>query len=202
MIKNYVWEKFWRLTVIEESPFRYLKSWRKKRFVLCKCDCWTIKDIVLDNVRSWQALSCWCYNKEMTRKSNSKHMMANTNFYLVYRTMKGRCSNKNVNWYRNYWWRWIKCLRNSFEEFRDDMYKSYLEHKEKNYWNRQTTIERIDNDWNYCKENCRWATYKEQALNKNVEKDICYKYPITKMKYDTKKRLRHAFIPIRNVDYE
>jgi len=52
-----------------------------------------------------------------------------------------------------------------FEEFRDDMYKSYLEHVEK-YWEKETSIDRIDNNWNYCKENCKRSTPKEQSNNR------------------------------------
>jgi len=47
------------------------------------------------------------------------------------------------------------------------MYESYLKHCD-SFWEKQTTIDRIDVDWNYCKKNCCWATYKEQSKNKRA----------------------------------
>ena len=61
--------------------------------------------------------------------------------------------------------RGIKCLWESFEEFRDDMYESYLQ-LVKDFGEKQTTIDRKDGAGNYCRDNCRWATIKEQNNNK------------------------------------
>lgn len=47
------------------------------------------------------------------------------------------------------------------------MYESYLDHV-KEYWEKNTTIDRINPSWNYCKENCRRATIKEQNYNKRT----------------------------------
>jgi hypothetical protein len=73
--------------------------------------------------------------------------------------MKKRCKYKNYIWYKNYWWRWITYdpKRETFDWFCEDMLEWY---------SGELTLDRIDNDWNYCKENCRWATLKEQARNK------------------------------------
>ena len=85
------------------------------------------------------------------------HWLSETKIYRVYRGILTRCRDKNSLAYKNYWWRWIKCEWNSFEDFYKDVKDIYKE------W---LTIDRIDNDWNYCKDNCRWATRKEQQKNK------------------------------------
>jgi hypothetical protein len=44
------------------------------------------------------------------------------------------------------------------------MYESYLNHVEQ-YWEKETTIDRIDVNYHYCKENCKRSTRKEQRQN-------------------------------------
>lgn len=82
-------------------------------------------------------------------------------FYTTYEWIRGRCNRPSQPGYHNYWWRGIKCERKKFDEFIRDMRESYLEHTQK-YGIKDTTIDRIDVNWNYCKENCRRLTIKEQ----------------------------------------
>jgi hypothetical protein len=70
--------------------------------------------------------------------------------------------------YQNYGGRGIKvCDRwQTYQNFKDDMYEAYLDHKVHSPYD--TTLERINNDGDYTPDNCTWATYKEQNNNHRV----------------------------------
>lgn len=158
------WDRFWRLKIIKQIESKELK--RKKRTFFLKCDCWNNKIATLDSLRCWFTKSCWCLVKESSKKNimiaikhvnNSTHWMSKTKIYKVFSGINSRCYNKNDNRYTSYWWRWIQCEWDSFEEFYIDMWDSYEEWLE---------IDRIDVNWNYCKNNCRWVTPLQNSRNK------------------------------------
>lgn len=104
---------------------------------------------------------------------NRTHGMRETRFYGVWRGIKDRCNNSNMKEYKNYGGRGIKCLWKTFEEFKNNMYESYQSHI-KDFGIKDTSIERIDNNGNYCFKNCKWATKIEQ--NNNTRNNVFYEF--------------------------
>lgn len=167
------WKKFWRLTALWNQKY---KNW--VWYEECLCECWNTAWIQRRHVLHGTVFSCWCYRKETARerwKKNITHNCTHTRLYHIYKSMFERCKYAWSQAYDDYWWRGIRCLWESFESFRRDMQDSYNEHVAK-YWVKETTIDRIDVNWDYCKENCRWATYKEQMNNKRTNIMVSYKW--------------------------
>lgn len=176
-LKISVGDRFWRLKVLWETKNKF-----GKRVAICRCDCWRETTPSPRQLIKWWTESCWCKQYEDARKNNTKHWMTwwwswkPTRFYTTYCNIKNRCSTTNTTKdYENYWWRWIRCERNNFEDFKYDMYDSYLKHV-KEFWEKETEIDRINVNLNYYKENCRWVTEKEQSRNRRNNILVEYKW--------------------------
>ena len=87
-----------------------------------------------------------------------KHGMHNTPEYRVWKDMKSRCSNKNHHAYERYGGRGVFVCKewNDFAVFIRDMGRRPSD---------DLSLDRIDNDKGYSKENCRWATRMQQQRN-------------------------------------
>lgn len=94
----------------------------------------------------------------------------------IWSKMVDRCTNKNNSKYHCYGGRGIKTNYINFIDFYDDMYISYLIHLEK-YGIKETTLDRIDVNGDYIKNNLRWATWETQFNNTRKIKTIKIIYP-------------------------
>lgn len=171
-------EKFNRLTIIKEVKSHILPCGIKERKVLCLCDCGNKTEIFYNNLKRGKSKSCGCLRKEIMKKISYKHGMTGYRFFNIWCKILQRCNsnNKNNKNYYNYKYRGITVCKEwlKFKNFKQNMYESYLKHCEE-FGEKNTQIERINNDLGYYKQNCKWATLKEQANNTRKNVFITYK---------------------------
>jgi len=129
---------------------------KKRAVIIVQCSCGSPpKPVEMNNLRSGKTVSCGCFATEQrTTHGYSKHPL-----FMVWLSMKYRCSNPKFIGYDIYGGRGIKvCERwHNIDNFITDMYPTFK---------KGLQVERIDNNGDYTPNNCKWATHSEQSLNR------------------------------------
>lgn len=179
-------QKFNMLTVLGVGE-RTAKDKGRSIFVLCKCDCGTIKNLRLSRVLNEGTISCGCFQKEVSRKMMKELLVPNNvthgdgrrgskHNYLFDRWLcaKQRCYNVNDPRYSTYGARGIKFYDewvNNYSAFKEYILTNLGEKPESKSNKRgdKYSLDRIDVSKGYEPGNLRWSDFKTQSNNKFLQ---------------------------------
>jgi hypothetical protein len=161
---DHIGRQYGRLTVIAGAPDIRTPGGFVVRRALCRCSCGTEKVFFLNDLQQRHPrCSCGCLRKETQRK----HGKYKDRVYSIWRGMVSRCK-PNAKCSKDYYQRGITVDPQwvgpgGFKRFYSDMGDAPP----------GATLDRIDNDRNYEKANCRWVTtHIEQMNNRRVSMSV------------------------------
>lgn len=172
--KDLTGKKFARLLALRISHTEKVKKGSKIYWVF-RCDCGAEKTLFGLDVTSGNTKSCGCFRREVSGQRATNHGQWTTKIWRKWQQMRGRVLNPKNHKYPRYGGRGITIdpRWDKFENFLDDMGESYEKHVAE-FGEKDTTLERENNDGNYEPGNVRWATLKEQANNKRNSRRFLY----------------------------
>jgi hypothetical protein len=139
---------------------------------LCKCDCGNEKIVTGNSLRRGCTKSCGCLLIKHA-KGNGKnfitHGHSRTRLHRIWMRMRARCGNPHDSCYHKYGARGIFVC----EEWQDFM--NFYTWSHEHGYSDNLSIDRIDNDYGYTPDNCRWTTPLVQGNNTRRNVYIVYK---------------------------
>lgn len=141
---------------------------------VCNCDCGTQGKLVrVNTLESGESGSCGCLASEMMRERSTTHGYSRHPLYQAHYDMLRRCYDSSRKDYPHYGGRGIVVCED-WKEPGGKGFENFLQDS-KHFTGSGGEIDRRDVNGNYCPENCKWATRKEQTRNTRFNHVIEYK---------------------------
>lgn len=154
-------QRYGRLVVLERAYTDKDNFIRWK----CQCDCGNICYVRGYPMRTGATRSCGCLEKENIinfHLNNITHGYSKLPVYKIWKSMRKRCYSVSDKRYHRYGGRGIKIC----DEWQSA--KAFVEWAFANGYRKGLSIDRIDNDGDYCPSNCRWVTITENNRNNSL----------------------------------
>lgn len=148
-------DRFGALLVLEDAG----RANDGHRIWRCLCDCGATAMKQSNNLKASPMASCGCLARASAKAAHTIHGMRRSTEYASWSSAKDRCHNSSSKDFKRYGGRGISMSpewRESFEVFFSDMGSKPHGH----------TLERKDTNGGYSRDNCIWATPKDQARNR------------------------------------
>lgn len=146
--------RYGRLVAIRPVGTRgHYKLWE------CVCNCGNQVFVTSRSLVSGHTKSCGCLFSDQLSARKIKHGGTGSRIYSIWKSMNYRCKSPKSRNYMYYGGRGIKVCDKWLS------FPAFYEWAMKNGYQENLSIDRIDVNGDYCPDNCRWATMKEQRAN-------------------------------------
>lgn len=132
---------------------------------LCHCDCGGQSHVATNNLRTGHTDNCGCLTKDRKRESSTIHGMSKSSEYQCWQNMKSRCLDEKDKQFPYYGGRGISIQKDWIENFQEFL-KCVGKKPDVSF-----TLERIDNNGDYCFENVKWVSRQHQSKNRGKFKN-------------------------------
>lgn len=169
--KDLTGKTFGRWTVLYRAKDYISPKGVKKIRYHCRCDCGNEGDVQANALSMGKSKSCGCLQLEWAYEigNQKKHGLRRTRLYRIWANMYDRCKNEYNRRFSSYGGRGIEICS---EWQGENGFMTFYNWAMSNGYDEKLSIDRIDNNGNYCADNCRWVDNKTQSNNRSSNRRV------------------------------